>query len=134
MVFEFDIDGTLLTQGSPGKYETCKPLPGAVEIVNNLYDLGHTIILNTARHWKYFDLTYNSMKQMGFKFHSLIMGKINATIICDDRAVSSIKELTPELFEKLCPKSENEYETAGKIKEDINKIKIKLATITGRDK
>jgi len=100
VIFEFDIDGTLLTQGSPGKYETCKPLPGAVKIVNSLYDLGHTIILNTARHWKYFDLTYNSMKQIGFKFHSLIMGKVNCDVLVDDRAISRLDDLTIEILEK----------------------------------
>lgn len=114
MIFEFDIDGTLVTQGEPGKYHLCEPLPGALEKVNKLFDLGHIIIFHTARHWKHFELTYNSMKKMGFKFHSIVMGKTNADVVVDDRAVSSLDDLNMNLFKKAlakcCDKQCEEYQ------------------------
>ena len=97
MIIEFDVDNTIVTQGSPGEYDKVKPFPEAVEMVNKLYDQGHIIIFHTARHWKYFPETYNQLVEFGFKFHSLVMGKINASIIVDDRSVKSIQELKEKL-------------------------------------
>jgi len=93
MIIEFDIDSTIITQGKPPDYKNCKPLPNAVRIVNKLYNSGCIIIFNTARHWKYYDVTYNQLKSFGFKFHSLIMGKVNADIVIDDRSIDSIYKL-----------------------------------------
>ncbi len=129
MILEFDIDNTLVTQGTPGEYLAVEPLQNAVETVNKFYDLGHNIILHTARHWKYFDLTYKSMKELGFKFHSLLMGKVNADVIIDDRAVSSIEELTMDIFDRayeLCERCEKDCETRDVKKQELEEIRAKI--------
>ena len=93
MVFVFDIDGTLLNSEYI-KEEERYALKGIkinmLEIVNKLYEQGHTIILQTARHWDKFQAT----KQMveGFHYHSLVMGNIPADYYIND------KNLTPEGF------------------------------------
>jgi len=97
MIIEFDVDNTIVSQGSPGNYDKVVPFKEAIKVVNKLYDEGHIIIFHTARHWKYFDITYNQLKSFGFKFHSLVMGKINAEIIVDDRSVKNIEELKQKL-------------------------------------
>ena len=122
MMFEFDIDNTLVTQGTPGEYQTCTPIDGAVERVNKLHDLGHVIVLHTARHWMHFDITYNQMKKFGFKFHSLLMGKVNADVIIDDRAVSSVYDLSVDLFKKaykLCLVCDKECDVQEKKGQDL---------------
>lgn len=129
MILEFDIDGTLVTQGTPGEYENVEPLPNAIKTVNQFYNLGNTIILHTARHWKYFDITYKTMKRLGFKFHSLLMGKVNADVIIDDRAVSSIDNLTIKPFEysyELCERCEKDCDTRNKKKHELEEIRAKI--------
>jgi len=97
MIIEFDVDNTIVSQGKPGHYNKVKPFKDAVKTINKLYRSGHIIIFHTARHWKYFEETYKQLKKFGFKFHSLVMGKINAEIIVDDRSVKSIEELKNRL-------------------------------------
>lgn len=53
MIFAFDIDGTIC-ENKLGDltYETVKPYPEAIELLNWLRSEGHTIILHTGRHAK----------------------------------------------------------------------------------
>lgn len=128
MLIEFDIDGTILTQGRPKRYGRCKSIPGAVEAINQLYELGHIIILHSARHWKNFDLTYKQLKEMGFKFHSLILGKINADIIVDDRAINNVKDLTINVFTKAVEKEQNRRARRRK-KREVREIMTKILNV-----
>lgn len=125
MIIEFDLDDTILTQGKPCHYDRCKSVSGAVEIVNQLYDLGHTIILASARHWKNFDLTYKQLKELGFRFHSLILGKINADIVVDDRSIRSIKDLTMTVFERAVEK-EPDKKVRKQKKQELQEIRTKI--------
>ena len=48
MVYCFDLDGTLCnTDGN--NYKDSTPKKERIEIVNTLYDKGHTILIDTAR-------------------------------------------------------------------------------------
>lgn len=86
MKIAFDIDGTVLTQGTPEhNYDGCEPLPGMVDVVNDLYDAGHEIYFFTARHFKHFVKTDNMLKAYGFKYHGLVMNKISCDLFVDDR-------------------------------------------------
>ena len=53
MTYVFDIDGTICTN-SHGEYEKAKPIYDRISKVNQLYDLGNTIIFQTAsdRDWE----------------------------------------------------------------------------------
>ena len=125
ILIEFDIDQTIITQGTPPTYSTSQPLPGAVELVNKLYESGCIIIFNTARHWKYYDITYNQLKKFGFNFHSLIMGKINADIVIDDRSIDSINKLNYNSIREKVLKEIDKSRLEKKLLV-LNKIKDKL--------
>jgi hypothetical protein len=91
-VYCFDLDNTLCyTEGS--NYAESKPIESRIKRVNELYDEGHTIIIETARgnhsgkNWWY--LTNDQLKSWGLKYHTLRTGiKWNADIFVDDRAIN----------------------------------------------
>lgn len=94
MIFVFDIDGTILYSKFDGKnYYDIVTRPGMLIAINNLYDQGHTIILQTARHWDKFEQTKKQLQ--GFKYHNLIMGNIPADYYINDRG------FTPDGFINL---------------------------------
>ena len=72
--FIFDIDGTLFdTNGTD--YETSVPNKNIINIVNELFDEGHEIIINTARGYKtgkdWMELTKKQLYNCGVKYHKL---------------------------------------------------------------
>ena len=89
MIYVFDLDGTLCdTEGTI--YEEAKPIHKRIAKVNNLYDKGHTIIIDTARgcgsgkNWFYY--TVEQLKDWGVKFHTLRTGvKFGADVFVDDK-------------------------------------------------
>jgi hypothetical protein len=91
-VYCFDLDNTLCyTEGS--NYIESKPIESRIKQVNELFDEGHTIIIETARgnnsgkNWWY--LTNDQLKTWGLKYHTLRTGvKWNADIFVDDRAIN----------------------------------------------
>jgi ribonucleotide monophosphatase NagD (HAD superfamily) len=96
ITYVFDIDGTLCTL-SGGRYEEASPIVRRIDIVNELYNKGHTIILNTARGMgrtknnseladKMFrGLTEKQLESWGVKYHTLFMGKPSGDIYIDDK-------------------------------------------------
>lgn len=62
----------------------CKP--NAVEIINTLYDLGHTIIIATARatdwHTNPKEVTLQWLRDTGIKCHKLYIGRADKELIC----------------------------------------------------
>lgn len=92
MIYCFDIDGTLCSN-TFGAYEEAEPWPDRIATVNLLYDEGHTIKLFTARgtatgkDWR--ELTERQMRSWGVRYHELILGKPEADLFIDDRAVEA---------------------------------------------
>ena len=87
MKIAFDIDNTVLTQGSPeSDYIDAEVIPEMVDIVNSLYEDGHEIYFFTARHFKHFVYTDNFLKKCGFKYHGLVLNKISCDLYVDDKA------------------------------------------------
>ncbi len=96
MIYVFDIDGTICTLSS-GEYTNAKPITYRIVKINELYDKGHTIILNTARGMGrtnnnapladtlFRDLTEVQLKKWGVKYHKLFMGKPSGDIYIDDK-------------------------------------------------
>ena len=91
MVYCFDLDGTLCnTDGN--NYKDSTPKRERIEIVNTLYDEGHTILIDTARGCvsgkNYFFFTMEQLKSWGVKFHTLRTGvKFGADIFIDDKGM-----------------------------------------------
>tara|TARA_B100001109_G_scaffold243007_1_gene228426 strand:+ start:464 stop:772 length:309 start_codon:yes stop_codon:yes gene_type:complete len=86
-----DIDETICYYDKPLKdfnYALAKPNHEAIELVNEMYDLGNTIIYWTARGTvtgiDWYDLTESQFKEWGVKYHDLRMGKPAYDLfICD---------------------------------------------------
>jgi hypothetical protein len=91
MIYVFDLDGTLCTQEKD--YHRAKPLKKRILKVNVLYDMGHTIIIDTARgsetgidHTKFTTL---QLSHWGVNYHKLRCGhKMFGTLYVDDKGMS----------------------------------------------
>lgn len=81
------MDGTICTEERTYSRSMAKPLQGAIESVNKLYDEGHTILIYSARTWMEFEMTTHWLKENGVKYHQLIMGKPIGDLWIDDRAI-----------------------------------------------
>lgn len=85
----FDVDGTLCTKSK--NYKDAKPFTKMIHMVNDLYDQGHTVVINTARgqqsgvDWEAY--TIEQLKSWGIKFHAFYYGKPSADYYIDDKAV-----------------------------------------------
>ena len=94
MVYCFDLNGTLCnTEGN--NYPESTPKKDRIAVVNQLYEEGHTILVDTARGSvsgkNYFFFTLNQLKSWGLKFHTLRTGtKIGADIFVDDKGISDL--------------------------------------------
>lgn len=98
MKIAFDIDGTVLTQGSPEKdYRDSAPISQMVSLVNELYYAGHEIYFFTARHFKHFKYTKKQLDAAGFKYEGLIMNKPSCDLYVDDKGFRMEKNNQEEL-------------------------------------
>ena len=103
MIIYCDIDGILITQDprNPGNYKSGKPIKEAIEIINSLYDSGHTIILWTSRgstswiNWR--DFTEKQLEVFGIKYHDLRLDKPYFDIFIDDKSATEVEDV----FNKL---------------------------------
>lgn len=82
--YVFDLDNTLcnwiINEAFPqGRAEDATPIPARIDKVNELYDQGHYIIIDTARGSMtgkdQFSLTEKQLKEWGVKYHELLVGK-----------------------------------------------------------
>lgn len=82
------MDGTICTEERMFSRSLAKPLPGAIENINKLYNEGHTIVIYTARTWMEFEMTSEWLKNNGVLYHQLMMGKPIGDLWIDDRALN----------------------------------------------
>lgn len=92
MTYCFDLDGTLCTN-TEGEYNKAEPFLDRISVVNNLYDLGNTILIDTARgsttKIDWYELTEKQLKEWGVKYHQLRVGiKLNFDILVDDKCIN----------------------------------------------
>jgi len=80
-----DLDGVLAEQGHWTDMATAQAIRFGVEECNRLYDMGHTVIIHTARLPEDYLLTRSWLVQNGVKFTALEMGKVRADAYIDDR-------------------------------------------------
>ena len=98
MTYVCDIDGTICSN-TDGEYGNAKPIQERIDIINKLYDDGHTIFFNTARgmgrtnndvllsHRLFYFLTKAQLEDWGVKHHKLFMGKPSGDLYVDDKGV-----------------------------------------------
>ena len=91
MIYCFDIDGTICDTVD-NDYEKSVPRRHFIARINALFDAGHTIKIFTARgatSGKYLrGFTVEQLASWGLKYHELIMGKPNADVFIDDKAMN----------------------------------------------
>jgi len=102
-IYVFDLDGTLCqTERDESKwdYENATPFPERIKKVNELFEEGHTIIIDSARgctsgfNWEPF--TIEQLKNFGLKFHQVRTGKkFGGDYFIDDKGTNAI-----DFFEK----------------------------------
>ncbi len=97
-----DLDGTICTEEKTFSRSLAKPIDGAIESINKLYDMGHTIIIYSARTWMEYEMTVDWLKKHQIKFHQLIMGKPIGDVWIDDRALpfTNWNEIMNQLMQK----------------------------------
>ena len=95
-IYVFDIDGTICSN-TFGEYEKAEPIEARINIINNLYDSGNTIIFQTARGMgssgnnsqfaieKWHNFTISQLKVWGVRYHQLFLGKPAGDIYVDDK-------------------------------------------------
>ena len=99
MTYVFDIDGTICTKVTDGDYNKAEPIQDRIDLVNNLYDEGHTIVFQTARGMGRSDdsqmfaiefftkRTKEQLERWGVKYHKLFLGKPSGDIYIDDKGM-----------------------------------------------
>lgn len=90
-----DLDGTLCSN-THGKYESAMPYWDMIEVINQMHDDGHYIIIRTARGMscgnrdaaitRWYRITQNQLDDWGVKYDELKLGKECADVYIDDRA------------------------------------------------
>jgi hypothetical protein len=92
-IIYIDIDDTICRLKIAGNYESAYLIPKALRMVNSLYEEGHHIVFWTARgtvsgiDWR--PLTERQLREWGFKYHELKMGKPAYDVFIDDKNVNS---------------------------------------------
>jgi capsule biosynthesis phosphatase len=108
--FCFDLDNTLVTSPTiQGDYTTVNPIERTISMVRYLKQLGHTIIIYTARRMKTHNgnvskviqdigkITFETMENFEIPFDELIFGKPYANFYIDDLGVNAFTNLEKEL-------------------------------------
>lgn len=94
-----DFDSTITTgQGDPWWVDSFDEQPNnsMINLVNNLYENNHTIIIYTARREEVREETEYFLNEWRVKYHALVMEKPGYDLLIDDRAMSDHKALELE--------------------------------------
>lgn len=104
-IIAFDLDDTLCYRPADvehlgvDKYYHCKPIKEMIDLCNEMYDKGNTIVIYTARGMKTLDgktddiygilypITIQSLQEWGVKYHRLVMGKLHYDMLVDDKCM-----------------------------------------------
>jgi hypothetical protein len=97
----FDLDETLVTlPETPGDYSTCRTYPSTANLVRNLFQAGHRIVIYTARGMLTFDgdverietalkkVTEENLHALDIPYHVLKFGKPMADHYVDDKSMN----------------------------------------------
>jgi len=100
MKIAIDLDGTLTTNNKGWTEEDClhsTPNLEMIDIVNQAWKDGHTIIIYTARRWSMREATIYWLQKNDVKYHTIEMQKLNFDLMIDDKAYN----INDKSFRKL---------------------------------
>ena len=104
MIIAVDIDNTLCEPVLSSKdSQNClkvKPYPNVVQLVRNLKNKGHTIILFTHRHSCTRKATKQWLKDNNIPYDKLVMNKIKYDLLIDDKALPPLRFFTTKMVEQ----------------------------------
>lgn len=95
MIYIVDIDDTICTTpkiDGVNRYQDSVPIQSRIDVINSLYESGHTIIYWTARgsstgiDWSKF--TEKQLVLWGCKYHEVRLGKPSYDVWIDDKAIN----------------------------------------------
>lgn len=87
MLIAVDLDGTLCVEGEEWRrYSEAEPILVAIEKVNRLHTIGHTIVIYTARFLEDELVTKQWLGKHAVKYHKIVFGKIRADLYIDNRS------------------------------------------------
>jgi len=101
MKYIVDIDGTICSSVSNGKYEDAIPISDRIGKINKLYDEGHIIVYLTARgmgryndnsdlaEQDFYNFTADQLEKWGCKYTKLMLGKPSGDYYIDDKGINS---------------------------------------------
>lgn len=110
-----DLDGVICEIKRPGQtYADVAPIDEAINTISDLYDQGHYIIINTARHMKTCEsnlglvnakiskITLDWLERHSVKYHEIYFAKPWADLYIDDNAhrFLSWKDVAADIVEK----------------------------------
>ena len=102
MRYVVDIDGTICYPGPDDekRYTHATPRWDRIQVINKLYDEGHTIVYLTARgmgrfkndrkkaYKEFFQFTSDQLDSWGCNYHDLFLGKPAADYYIDDKGIN----------------------------------------------
>jgi hypothetical protein len=118
----FDIDGVLCDQVAKD-YDGAQPNQAMIDLLNRLYDGGHTIVLHTSRFMGRThsnpveaerigrEFTERQLDGWGVRYHELLMGKPRYDFVIDDRSV--FYDADTDRIEAFLLKRDGERDGAG---------------------
>lgn len=86
--FAVDLDGTLCENALFWRGEEGEPKQEVIDLVNELYDAGNVIIINTSRREEDRPMTVKWLSEHGVKYHAMVMEKVKADYYIDDKALN----------------------------------------------
>lgn len=103
MIYVFDLDGTLLTDGVThgidldnfneielSGYAIARPLYDRIEHLRKRYNEGHTIVIQTARSKFWEKFTIDQLKEFDIPYHVLSVGdKLYGDVYVDDKGINA---------------------------------------------
>ena len=90
--FVIDVDGVVAMLTPGNDYNLAQPIPHVISAINRLYQIGHRIVMLTARgsgtglDWE--QLTTTQFQSWGLLYHELRFGKPAADYYVDDRMIT----------------------------------------------
>jgi len=100
LIIYVDIDETICNTPESRDYSLAEPMEDRIQVVNDLYDDGATIVYWTARgsgtgiDWR--EVTEKQLEKWGAKHHDLKLGKPTYDLFIDDKNINS-----EEFFRRL---------------------------------
>lgn len=81
-----DVDGTLTKGENRYWREECEPDEDMIEVAEEIYKAGHTVVIWTARPWSNASELASWLENHGVRYHGLRMEKGSADLYIDDKA------------------------------------------------